>query len=114
MPIATVNPATGETIKTFEPHSKEEINSKLDRAEQAYKAHRLTSFADRAQKMKRAGELLIERKEELGRLMTIEMGKPIKAAIAEAEKCATACFYYVENAESILATRKIDTKGGEG
>lgn len=114
MPIATVNPATGETIKTFEPHSKEEINKKLDKAQQAYQQHRLTSFKDRATKMKKAGELLIERKEELGRLMTIEMGKPIKAAIAEAEKCATACFYYVENAESILATRQVETKGGDG
>jgi succinate-semialdehyde dehydrogenase/glutarate-semialdehyde dehydrogenase len=114
MPIATVNPATGETIKTFDPHSKDEINAKLDKSREAFRKHRLTSFADRSKKMKRAGELLIERKNELGKLMTIEMGKPIKAAIAEAEKCATACFYYADNAEKILATRAVETQGGKG
>jgi succinate-semialdehyde dehydrogenase/glutarate-semialdehyde dehydrogenase len=114
MPIATINPATGETIKTFASHSKGDIDRRLDLAQAAYRQHRLTSFADRAGKMKRAGEILIEKKRELGQLMTVEMGKPIKAAVAEAEKCATACFYYVEHAEQILATRSVETQGGEG
>jgi succinate-semialdehyde dehydrogenase/glutarate-semialdehyde dehydrogenase len=114
MAIATTNPATGETIKTFDAHSKEEIDSKLDKARAAYKSHRLMTFAERASRMQRAGELLIERKNDLGHLMTLEMGKPIKAAVAEAEKCATACFFYVENAGKILAPRAVKTQGGEG
>ncbi|HEY0241180.1 MAG TPA: NAD-dependent succinate-semialdehyde dehydrogenase [Gemmatimonadaceae bacterium] len=114
MPIATINPATGETLKTFEAHTGAEVNAKLDKAVAAFNIHRLTSFKSRAEKMRRAGETLIERKEELGRLMTLEMGKPIKAAIAEAEKCASACFYYADNAENMLAPREVETSGGAG
>jgi succinate-semialdehyde dehydrogenase/glutarate-semialdehyde dehydrogenase len=113
MPIATLNPATGELIKSFDGHSQAEIDARIRKAVETFRKHRLTPFSDRAAKMKRAGELLIERKEELGKLMTLEMGKPIKAAIAEAEKCATACMYYVEHAEGILATRSVPTKDGE-
>ena len=74
MPIATINPATGETLKTFNAHTSDEVSQKLDTAVEAYRAWRLTSFADRSSKMRRAGQILIERKEELGRLMTTEMG----------------------------------------
>ena len=114
MPIETINPATGESIRKFDAHSKKEVDTKLDKAIEAYRKHRLTSFADRATKMRRAGEILIERKDELGKLMTIEMGKPIKAAIAEAEKCASACFYYADNAEQMLAPRDANTTSGKG
>jgi len=99
MPIATVDPATGETLKTFTAHSSDEINLKVDKAVAAYKVHRLTSFSDRSSRMRRAGEILIERKNELGKLMTLEMGKPIKAGIAEAEKRASASFYYADEAK---------------
>ena len=64
--------------------------------------------------MRRAGEILIERKDELGRLMTIEMGKPINAGIAEAEKCASACFFYADEAEQMLEPIEVETKGGRG
>ncbi|HET9697496.1 MAG TPA: NAD-dependent succinate-semialdehyde dehydrogenase [Terriglobales bacterium] len=114
MAIETINPATGETLKTFEAHSKNEIEKRIALAASAYAQHRLTSFEDRAAKMRRAGEILIERKDELGRLMTIEMGKPLKAGIAEAEKCASACFYYADNAADILAPRNVATSGGQG
>ena len=110
--IATVNPATGEHVRTFAPHSGDDVDRKLAKAAAAYETHRLSSFADRAGWMRRAGEILLERKEELGKLMTLEMGKPLKAAIAEAEKCSTACFYYAENAERILAPRDANTPGG--
>jgi succinate-semialdehyde dehydrogenase/glutarate-semialdehyde dehydrogenase len=112
--IATINPATGETLKTFNPHTRDDVNDKLDKATRAYREHRLTSFSERSMKMRRAGEILLERKNEIGRLMTLEMGKPIKAAIAEAEKCATACFYYADNAEAILAPREVNATGGQG
>ena len=114
MAIETINPATGETLKKFESHTKAEIDEKLDKAVDAYGSHRLTSFESRAECMRRAGEILVERKEELGRLMTIEMGKPVKAAIAEAEKCASACRYYADNAERMLAPREVRTSGGKG
>ncbi len=114
MPIATVNPATGETLKTFNAHSGEEVNAKLDKAVEAFKQYRLTSFASRADRMRRAGEILLRRKEELGKLMTTEMGKPIKAGIAEAEKCASACFHYADDAENMLEPLEVDTNGGTG
>jgi succinate-semialdehyde dehydrogenase/glutarate-semialdehyde dehydrogenase len=114
MPIATVNPATGETLKTFDAHTSEEVNAKLDKAVESFKKYRLTSFAERANNMRRAGEILLARKEELGKLMTTEMGKPIKAGIAEAEKCASACFYYAEDAENMLEPLEVETSGGAG
>ena len=112
MPIATQNPATGETLRTFDSFTKEEIESRLALAASAFRAHRLTSFASRSACMRRAGEILIEDKQRLGELMTLEMGKPISAAVAEAEKCATACFYYADNAERLLSSYDVTTSGG--
>ncbi|HZI99514.1 MAG TPA: aldehyde dehydrogenase family protein, partial [Gemmatimonadaceae bacterium] len=114
MPIATVNPATGETLKTFDSHTSEKVEQEISKAVEAYTQHRLTSFADRAKKMRRAGEILIQRKDELGQLMTLEMGKPIKAGIAEAEKCASACFYYADEAQQMLEPIEVETMGGRG
>jgi succinate-semialdehyde dehydrogenase / glutarate-semialdehyde dehydrogenase len=109
MAIATINPATGELIKTFEPLSAAQIEQKLQLATSAFRAHRRTSFADRAAKMMRAAEILEQEKDECARLMTLEMGKPIKAAVAEAVKCATGCRYYAENAERFLADEVVET-----
>jgi succinate-semialdehyde dehydrogenase / glutarate-semialdehyde dehydrogenase len=109
MAIATINPATGETLRAFEPLSDAEIDRKIQLAADAFRAHRRSTFAERATKMMRAAEILESDKEEFGRLMTTEMGKPIKAAIAEAEKCAWVCRYYAENAEKFLADEEIAT-----
>jgi succinate-semialdehyde dehydrogenase/glutarate-semialdehyde dehydrogenase len=109
MPLASINPATGETIKTFEELSESEIENKLERAEKAFHDHRLTTFAERAEKMMRAAELLERQKKQLAQTMTGEMGKPIKAAMAEAEKCAWVCRYYAENAERFLGDEMIET-----
>ena len=113
MSIATIDPADGKTIRTFEPFSDTRINEVLDRGVAAFRRHRLTSFTERAAHMRKAAEILNGECRELGRLMTIEMGKPIKAAVAEAEKCATACNYYVENAEKFLADQPVRMEGGE-
>jgi succinate-semialdehyde dehydrogenase / glutarate-semialdehyde dehydrogenase len=109
MAIATTNPATGEVLKTFEPLTAAQIEQKLQLAASAFRDHRRTSFADRAAKMVRVAEILEKEKDECARLMTLEMGKPLKAAVAEALKCATGCRYYAENAERFLADEIVET-----
>ncbi|HEY3112995.1 MAG TPA: NAD-dependent succinate-semialdehyde dehydrogenase [Gemmatimonadaceae bacterium] len=113
MSISSINPATGKTLRTFEPFSNARVNESLDRAVAAFRRHRRTSFAERASCMLKAAEILDADCRELGRLMTLEMGKPIKAAVAEAEKCATACRYYADNAERFLADQHVQMEGGE-
>jgi succinate-semialdehyde dehydrogenase/glutarate-semialdehyde dehydrogenase len=109
MAIATTNPATGEVLKTFDPLSADQIEQKLQLAVAAFRAERKTPFAERARRMLKAADILDRDKEKFAYMMTLEMGKPYKAAIAEAVKCTTACRYYAENAENILADEVIDT-----
>jgi len=109
MAIATTNPATGEVLKTFEPLTAAQIEGKIARAAAAFRAHRRTSFADRAAKMMRAADILEKEKDECAHLMTLEMGKPLKAAVGEALKCASGCRYYAENAEKFLADEVVET-----
>lgn len=109
MPIATTNPATGEVLKTFEPLSPAKIEEKIQLATTTFRSYRKTPFAERARMMSRAAEILEQEKEECGRLMTLEMGKPLRAAVAEAAKCATGCRYYAENAERFLADEMVET-----
>src|SRR3981189_2072168 len=109
MTIASTNPATGETLKTFNPASDGVIEEKLRKAAAAAKQWRPTTFAERAQRMSRAAVLLEQRKDALARLMTLEMGKLRRAGVAEIEKCATGCRYYVENAERHLAPEPVKT-----
>ncbi len=109
MPIATINPATGEMIKTFEPLDDRQLEEKIQRAAETFRKYRTTSFAQRAEWMLRAAEILEMEKHELARMMAIEMGKPIKGGIGEAEKCAWVCRYYAENAEQHLAKEVVQT-----
>ena len=109
MPIATINPATGETLQTFQPLSSAGIEQKLQLAVATFHAEQKTSFAERARRMMKAADILERDKEKFAKLMTLEMGKPYKAAIAEAQKCASGCRYYAENAEKFLADKVIDT-----
>src|ERR671933_850672 len=109
MAIATINPTTGETVKSFEPLTEKEIEEKLRRAAEVFRAHRRTSFEERARKMTRAAEILEAEKGEFGRLMTVEMGKPFKAGVQEAEKCAWVCRYYAETAARHLADEEVGT-----
>src|SRR5256885_16692936 len=113
MAIATINPTTGETLKTFEPLTDSDIDRKLELAAETFGAHRRTSFQDRSEKMMRAAEILESDKNEFARVMTIEMGKPIKAAISETEKCAWVCRYYAENAEAFLSDEAVETNATE-
>ena len=109
MAIATTNPATGEVLKTFDPLTAAQIEQKLQSAASAFRSHRRSSFAERASKMMRAAEILEKEKDECARLMTLEMGKPLKAAVAEALKCAIGCRYYAENAQKFLADEMVET-----
>lgn len=110
--IATVNPATGEVVRRFEPLNDREIEDKLACADRAYQSYRRTGFAERARWLTRAAEILEADRDRLGRLMTLEMGKPITAARAEAAKCALACRYYVEHGERLLADETVDMGAG--
>ncbi|MFE3637566.1 NADP-dependent succinic semialdehyde dehydrogenase [Streptomyces sp. NPDC059168] len=103
MPIATVNPANGETLKTYEAMGEEELERRLQLAEATFRTYRTTTFAERAQMMNRAAGLLEEDQREIGRVMTTEMGKPVEQARAEAAKCARAMRWYAERAEGLLA-----------
>jgi len=109
MSIASINPATGAVLKRFDPISKEMIDKKLARAAETFRTYRKTSFSDRSKWMMRAAEILASEKIEFGKLMTTEMGKPLKAAIEEAEKCAWGCRFYAENAERFLADEVVET-----
>src|SRR3954449_10133566 len=103
MPIATVNPANGETLKTYEAMGEEEIERRLQLAEATFRTYRTTSFEERARLLNRAAELLDDGGQDIARVMTTEMGKPVKQARAEAAKCAKAMRWYAEHAESLLA-----------
>ena len=109
MAIATINPATGEVVKTFQPLSEAEIEKKLQLAVNVFKAEGKTPFALRAQRMLKAAEILERDKDRFAHLMTLEMGKTYKSAVAEAVKCTTACRYYAENTERILADEVVET-----
>ncbi|MBD2458438.1 NAD-dependent succinate-semialdehyde dehydrogenase [Nostoc sp. FACHB-87] len=109
MAIATINPATGETLKTFEPLNDVEIAAKLNLANQAFEQYRKTSFPQRSLWLQKAAEILDQEKADFGKIMTLEMGKPYKAAIAEVEKCASVCRYYAENAADFLADVTVKT-----
>jgi succinate-semialdehyde dehydrogenase/glutarate-semialdehyde dehydrogenase len=113
MPIATTNPATGELIRVFDPNSSADVDAKIQKAHDAFRAHRRTSFADRAAKMRRAAEILEKEKDRWARLMTLEMGKTLKSAGDEALKCAWACRYYADNAEHALADEQVATNAGK-
>jgi len=106
--IASINPATGETLRIFEAFSDSQVDGALARADGAWRTYRRTKLADRARWLSAAASILEEEKDRLGRIMTLEMGKPIGAARAEAAKCALACRYYAEHGERLLADEPVD------
>jgi succinate-semialdehyde dehydrogenase/glutarate-semialdehyde dehydrogenase len=107
--IASVNPATGITLRTFDAMSDAEIEERLTRAAATFTTYRRTSFAERARRMLALADRLGAQREPLGRIATTEMGKPLTAAIEEVEKCAWACRYYAEHAETFLADEPVET-----
>ena len=113
MAIATINPATGEVVKKFSALTDTQVDEKISKAAKAFRSFRKSSFSDRSRWMTKTAGILEAEKEDLGRLMTLEMGKTLGSAIAEAEKCADACRYYAENAERFLADEIIETPASQ-
>src|SRR5436190_412675 len=108
--IASINPTTGERLKQFDPLDPAQIEKKLAKAAHAFEQHRRTPFAQRAQWMMAAAELLEQEKERLARIITLEMGKLLRAGIEEVTKCVRGCRFYAENAERFLADEAIPTE----
>src|SRR5947209_4280002 len=99
MAITSINPATGETLKEFTPFGQKEIDQRLDRGQRAFEQHRRQPMPIRAGLMVAVASLLEREKNELARIITLEMGKLFSAAVEEVEKCARGCRFYAENAE---------------
>lgn len=106
----SINPATNETVKTFERHSNDGVEKIINSVDKTWNHWRSTSFMFRSQLMQNLSSLLKTRKEELALLMALEMGKLKKEGIAEIEKCAWVCDYYAANAESFLENETISTE----
>ncbi|MEM1168805.1 MAG: NAD-dependent succinate-semialdehyde dehydrogenase [Cyanobacteria bacterium P01_H01_bin.35] len=103
MVIATINPATGEVIKTFEPITDTQIEAKLELAEKTFRQYRKIPMTQRGEWLLAAAEIVEKNAEKFGKIMTLEMGKTLSGAIAEAKKCALVCRYYAEKAAEFLA-----------
>src|SRR5438128_1822501 len=107
--IASVNPTTGQTIQIFRALDASEVDRKLAHALETFRSYRRTPFAERARMLKRVADILEEEKDGFARLMTTEMGKPVKAAVEEAVKCAWACRHYAEHGEAMLVDETVPT-----
>ena len=110
MAIASINPTTGETVKEFTALDSRQVEEKLATADRAFRSYRKTSFSQRADWLSAAADLLEKEKPRLARIMTLEMGKLLRAAEDEIMKCERGCRFYVENAERFLTEQKIDTE----
>ncbi|PSQ97382.1 MAG: NADP-dependent succinic semialdehyde dehydrogenase [Bacteroidetes bacterium SW_9_63_38] len=109
MAFLSVNPATGNEIEQYSEHAPAEVDTRLDRADAAFRTNRDRTFDARARRLRRAADLLEERSETHGHLMSREMGKPVSQAVGEIEKCAWVCRYYAENAADFLADEPVET-----
>jgi succinate-semialdehyde dehydrogenase/glutarate-semialdehyde dehydrogenase len=109
MTIATINPATGRTERTFPPLSDAALDARIQCAADTYQHYRRLGLQERTRMLIKAAEILEAEKEIFGRVMTLEMGKTLKAAVDEAVKCAWGCRYYAEHAERFLAEEEVAT-----
>src|SRR6266404_4644069 len=107
--LASISPLTGELLRAYEQHSDQVIEQKLQLAQETFREYRKVPFTQRAQMMTRASEILDQSKDAFARLMTQEMGKTLRSAVQEAEKCAFGCRFYAENAERFLAREEAST-----
>ena len=111
--MKSVNPFTGQVIKIYPEYTSEEVTSIIRQVDNAFQQWKLTGFDQRAKLMKNLQALLIERKNELAGIMVAEMGKVLREAIGEIEKCATVCSFYAGKAETFLNNEVIQTEASE-
>lgn len=111
--VQSINPATGQLLETFTPHSGEQIEAKLAIANDQFQSWRAASFETRADLLRRAAGILEDNKHAYAKTMTQEMGKPLNAAIAEVEKCALVCNHYAAHGAHYLADETIETDAAE-
>lgn len=109
----TLNPATEEQMAEYSYLSPSVIDQKINKTHDAWLSWKVKPFSERAAKLIKVSELLKARKQEYGRLITTEMGKPLNQAISEVEKCAWVCEYYAENGEKFMATEVIESDASE-
>ena len=112
-PIKTINPFTNRIEKEFNITSDDEVEKKIKKADTAFKSWRKTNFRFRSKIIHKVASLMRERKEELGRLITTEMGKLLRESIYEVELSADIFDYYADHAEEFLADQKLPTPQGE-
>lgn len=112
MPIETRNPTDGQLVQRFQPHTSEEVAARLSLAEATFQTYRKWPLQERIKRLARAADLVEAQQDALGQLMTLEMGKPLTAARAEAAKCATALRYYAEHGERLMAEEVVLTHDG--
>jgi succinate-semialdehyde dehydrogenase/glutarate-semialdehyde dehydrogenase len=109
MNISSINPATGQINKKYKAHTAKQVQQKVEQTHRAWQQWRLTTFKHRAALLNQMAVVINNHKHELAKLMAVEMGKPLKEGIAEAEKCASVCTYYAKNAETFLRDQLIET-----
>jgi succinate-semialdehyde dehydrogenase/glutarate-semialdehyde dehydrogenase len=115
MSYAVVNPATGETIKTFPTITDAELDAAIAAADETHRTwSKSTTVEDRAALVRRVGELHVERRQELGEIIVREMGKPIEQALAEADFAGDIYEYYADNAADFLKDEPVELRAGEG
>ncbi len=113
MPINSVNPATGEKLKEFSPFDDAEIEKRLSLADGAFKEYRRTTLTERSELLHAVAELLFQGKQELAKIITLEIGKLLRDSVAEIEKCARGCQFYAENGARFLEEEPAQTDAAQ-
>ena len=109
----SINPATGEELKNYQDMTEKEIDEILEQSNKTFLEWKNSDFSQRSEKMKKAHDILLKRKDEFAEIMTLEMGKPILQSVSEIEKCAWVCEYFADNAEDFLSNEEIKTDATE-
>ncbi|MFK7806750.1 MAG: NAD-dependent succinate-semialdehyde dehydrogenase [Saprospiraceae bacterium] len=110
MTVTTINPFNGKEIETYETLSNKEVKKAIDEAHEMHKHWKLNHINYRGNLMRKASKILLKNKKKYAKLMTLEMGKPLKDAISEVEKCAWVCKYYADNAKGFLKNKTVRTE----
>lgn len=113
MSISSINPVNGEIIKAYQEDTPEIINEKIDQVHKSWITYKQTDFEFRAKFLLKIAALLKERQDELAKLMALEMGKPLKAGLAEVLKCASVCAYYAKHGANFLADQQVETNASK-